>query len=95
MMSLNCSKLMWRSCIFFQMLYGCFSRPEMSAGMPARDSSSLVPDAILAMRSPPPSFSCASRRVIDWYASGSSCWKASVCISFMNSYIPIRSASGA
>ena len=66
MMSLSCSKLMWRSCIFFQMLYGCFSRPEISAATPPRDSSSFSPDAILAIRSPPvPSFSCASRRVID------------------------------
>ena len=47
------------------MLNGCFSRPEMSAWMPPRDSSSFSPDAIRTIRSPPPAWSCASRRVID------------------------------
>jgi hypothetical protein len=52
-----------------------------SASIPARVSSSLTPELMRAIRSPPPSFSCSIRLVIDSYASGSSSRKASVCIS--------------
>ena len=96
MMSESCSKATLRRCIFSQIEYGDFSRPDTSITFaPASSQTRFSSPRTSSITSAPWPRRKFSRAWMVAFASGSSCANDSVCNSVFTASMPIRSASGA